>query len=166
MNRMPDRRKLVIGAVLVSVVLCALMFRLSLSLERDNAALRSRQDALVGLSGEFGVIKERVRAVEGKTSAARVEGIVQAVDEVFRSLGLEKKVKSLKSTGTREREFGTEEEAELLVERVTMNEMVNIFYRIGQTPAALAVKRTTLKTVFDSPSLLNITMTISFISPK
>ena len=73
---------------------------------------------------------------------------------------------SVKSTGTREKKYASEEEAEVSVERVTMNEMVNILYRIENAPMILSVRKTSIKTSFDNPSLLNITMTVGLIKPK
>jgi hypothetical protein len=118
------------------------------------------------LANEYAGLKTTVDSVEGKKSLTKVEGIVQAVDEVFKSIGLSQRVKSVKSTGTRERKFASEEEADVSVEKVTMNEMVNILYRIETAPMILSVKKTSIKMSFDNPSLLNVTMTVSLIRPK
>ena len=88
------------------------------------------------------------------------------MDEVFKSIGLGQKVKSVKSTGTREKKYASEEEAEVSVEKVTMNEMVNILFRMENAPMIFSIRRTSIKTAFDNPSLLNITMTVSLIKPK
>jgi hypothetical protein len=81
-------------------------------------------------------------------------------------MGLNQKVKSVKSIGVREKKYGIEEEAELQIEKVNMNEVTNILYRIENAPMVLSIKKATIKTSFDNPSLLNITMTIGLIKPK
>jgi len=166
MNLKADRNVLTISGIVFLFIVCAILFEVSLSLKRERNTLRSQQKEMLLLSGEYAVLKNTVAAVEAKKSLTKVEGIVQAVDEVFKSIGLGQKVKSVKSTGTREKKYVSEEEAEVAVEKVTMNEMVNILYRIENAPMILSVRKTTIKTAFDNPSLLNITMTVGLIKPK
>jgi len=161
-----DRKLAVMSGVAVLLVLCLVLFWFSLSMKKDLNALRSQQKELLVLANEYQGLKRAVDSLEGRKSLTKVEGIVQAVDEVFGSLGLNQKVKSVKSAGTREKKYAIEEEADVSVEKVTMNEMVNILYKIENAPMILSVKKTTVKTSFDSPSLLNITMTVSLIKPK
>ncbi|MFI5294520.1 MAG: hypothetical protein ACHQ0Y_05785 [Thermodesulfovibrionales bacterium] len=161
-----DKNILAISVIALLFIVCAILFEVSLSLKRERYTLRSRQEEMLALSNEYAGLKTAVDAVEGKRSLTKVEGIVQAVDEVFKSMGLGQKVKSVKSTGTREKKFASEEEAEVSVEKVTMNEMVNILYRIENAPMILTVRKTSMKTSFDNPSLLNVTMTVGLIKPK
>lgn len=121
---------------------------------------------LLLVKDEFLSLKNRMDAIEGKRSLSKVEGIVQAIDQVFLPLGLKQKVRSVKPTGTREIKDAIEEEAEIQVEKVDMNEMVNIFYKIENVPMALSIKKSTIKTSFENPALLHITMTIALIKTK
>lgn len=166
MNLKIDKNILAISVIALLFIVCAILFEVSLSLKRERDTLRSQQKEMLALSNEYAGLKTAVDAVEGKRSLTKVEGIVQAVDEVFKSMGLGQKVKSVKSTGTREKKFASEEEAEVSVEKVTMNEMVNILYRIENAPMILTVRKTSMKTSFDNPSLLNVTMTVGLIKPK
>jgi uncharacterized protein YoxC len=161
-----DRNVFAISGIALLFILCVVLFEVSLSLKKDRDDLRSRQREMLVLANEYAGLKTTVDSVEGKKSLTKVEGIVQAVDEVFKSIGLSQRVKSVKSTGTRERKFASEEEADVSVEKVTMNEMVNILYRIETAPMILSVKKTSIKMSFDNPSLLNVTMTVSLIRPK
>ncbi len=161
-----DRRLIVISAAAVLFLVCLVLFKVSLSMKNERDALRSQEKELSVLAGEYQALKRTVDSVEGKKSLTKVMGIVQAVDEVFSSLGLNQKLKSVKPTGTREKKYGIEEEADISVERVTMNEMVNILFKIENAPMILSVKKTAVKTSFDNPSLLNVTMTIGLITPK
>jgi hypothetical protein len=79
---------------------------------------------------------------------------------------LSQKVKSVKSTEARDRKYAVEEEAEVELEKVNMNEMTNIFYRIENGPFLLSVRKSDIKTNFENPALLNITMTVDLIKPK
>jgi general secretion pathway protein M len=166
MNLKTDRRVLVIAGILLLCLGCIILFEFALSLKRQNNVLRSRQKEILFLSQEYTALKSIVGSVEARKSLTKVEGIVQAVDEIFKSMGLQQKVKSVKSTGVKEKKYSSEEEADVSVEKVTMNEMVNILYRIENAPMILSVRRTSIKTSFENPSLLNITMTVGLIKPK
>jgi general secretion pathway protein M len=111
-------------------------------------------------------MKGLIDAIEGKGSLTKVEGIIQASDEIFRSLGLRQKVKSVKSIGTKKIKDATEEEVEVQVEKVNMNELVNIFYRIENAPMMLTIKKVTVKTSFENPALLDMAMTLGLIKAE
>jgi general secretion pathway protein M len=166
MNLKVDRRLIVSSGIVFLFVLSLVSFEVSLSVKKERSALRSQEEELLALASQYEGLKRAVDSVEGKKSLTKVAGIVQAVDEVFGSLGLNEKVKSVKSAGTKEKKYATEEEADVSVEKVSMNEMMNILYKIENAPMILSVKRTSIKSSFDDPSLLNITMTIGLITPK
>ncbi len=166
MNLRTDRKTLVISGIALLFIICVVLFEISLSLKKQNNTLRSRQKEMLILSQEYSGLKSVVSAAEARKSLTKVEGIVQAVDEIFKSMGLQQKVKSVRSAGIKEKKYSSEEEADVSVEKVTMNEMVNILYRIENAPMILSVRRTSIKTSFENPSLLNITMTVGLIKPK
>lgn len=166
MNLKTDRKTLLILGIVLLFVGSVALFEISLSLKRQSSILRSRQKEMLLLSQEYTGLKSIVGSVEARKSLTKVEGIVQAVDEIFKSIGLQQKIKSVKSTGVKEKKYSSEEEADVSVEKVTMNEMVNILYRMENAPMILSVKRTSIRTSFENPSLLNITMTVALIKPK
>jgi len=163
---MADRRLLIAGGIAVSVILCILLINVSLSVKRDLGNLKAQQKEFLSIKDEFLSLKNRIDTVENKKSLTKIEGIVQAADEVFMPLGLKRKVKSVKPTGTKDLKETIEEEAEVQVEKVDMNEMVNIFHKIENSPMILSIKKTTIKTSFENPTLLDITMTIALVKPK
>lgn len=166
MNLKTDGKTLLIIGIVLLFVGSVALFEISLSLKRQSSILRSRQKEMLLLSQEYTGLKSIVGSVEARKSLTKVEGIVQAVDEIFKSIGLQQKIKSVKSTGVKEKKYSSEEEADVSVEKVTMNEMVNILYRMENAPMILSVKRTSIRTSFENPSLLNITMTVALIKPK
>jgi len=64
------------------------------------------------------------------------------------SHGIKRQDKTLKSTGKKEVKGGFQEDADLSIEKVTMNEMVNILYRIENAPMVLTMKKDYDKKVF------------------
>lgn len=165
--RLKDKR--IVSALLGLAIFIALIaFGLNmLSSERKELqSLEGQLMEMITLKDEFMRLKQQVDAVEMKKTLVGAQGIVQAIDNVFQPLGLKDKVKSVKPGGKREIREGFEEEANVSVEKVTMNEMANIFYRIEHAPMILTVKKATIKQSFENPELLNITMVLSFLKTK
>jgi hypothetical protein len=161
-----NRRSLAIAGGALFLVLALFLGTTSLSLKKEHSSLKEEKKELFALREEYLSLKTSLDSAGAGKSPAKSVGIVQAVDELFRSMGLGQKVKSVKSTDAREKKYAVEEEAEMQLEKVSMNEMTNIFYRIGNGPFLLSIRKSSIKTDFENPSLLDITMTIDLIRPK
>ncbi len=166
MNLRTDRRIVIAAGIVAAFCLCLIMAGVTRSLKTENNALKAKKKELAALKDETLALKGRVDASEARKSLTRVAGVVQAIDEIVKSLGISQKVKSVKSLGSRDRQYAVEEEAELQLERLSMNEMVNLFFRIENAPMVLALKKTTVKTSFDNPSLLNISCIVTLVKPQ
>jgi hypothetical protein len=147
-------------------VLCIIMADVSVSLKKENAQVKTQQGEMRALRNEYLARKGAIDMVESRKSLTRADGVIQAVDEVFRSLGLSQNVKSVKSTGSIEKKYAFEEQADVQVEKVNMNEMTNILYKLENAPMVLSIKKATIKTSFENPTLLNLSLTLDFIKPK
>lgn len=166
MRKTVNGKALACGAVITASIVCAFLFNLSYRSGKELENLKSRSKEIALLRDEYLSLKAKVDSVEGRKNLTQVRGIVQAVEEVFLSAGLKQKLKSVKPTGVKELKDAVEEEADVHAEKVDINEAVNIFYRIENAPAAISIKKTVIKTSFDSPALLNITMTLALIKQK
>jgi general secretion pathway protein M len=153
------------GLVSFAIVL-GLAINILWSDRRELKQLRDQKKEMMLLKAEFLSLRQRINLVEGKEHLSDIQGIVQAVDEVFSSTGLRDKVKTVKSTGRRETRDGFEEEADVSIEKISMNEMVNIFYRIEHAPMVLIIKKATVKKSFENPELLNLALDLSFLKVK
>jgi hypothetical protein len=166
MNFRHDRRLLISAVFVIILAVSGLLLNTLLSLKKEGSALRSQKEEILLLREDFLELRKKVNAIEGKKSLVRVEGIVQAIDEIFITTGLTRKVKSVKPTATIDKKHSIEEEADVEVEKVSMNELVNILYRLENAPMVILIKKARLKTSFEDPSLLNITMTIGLVKPR
>jgi len=162
-----NRRIISFSAVLISfLILAALGIKMLSSQTKELHQLQEQRKEMAALRDEFLSLQQKIQTVENRKNLTNVQGVLQAVDEVFSSVGLKDKVKTVKNTGKRETKDGIEEEADVSVEKVTMNEMVNIFYRIDHAPMILTIKKVTVKQSFENPELLNITLMLSFLKIK
>ena len=163
-DMLKDRRIVAAVSVLVIfAVFVAVSLNIIASQKSERELLREQAGEMLVLKDEYLGLREKILQVEHRKSLTNVQGIVQAVDEIFGPLGLKDKVKSVKSGGSREMTDGIEEGADVHLEKVSMNEMVNIFHRIENVPMIITVKKAVIKKSFENPELLDISLDLSLI---
>ena len=156
----------VLSGLIVLVIFVAYALTALSSERKELKLLREQRQEMLSLTKDFKALKQRTDALEMKKDISPAQGILEAIDDVFSSLGLKDKLKTVKSSGTKEVKDGLEEEAEIYIEKATMNEMMNIFYSIEHTPMVLTMKKATIKKSFEDPELLNISLTLSFLKAQ
>lgn len=150
-------------AVLYVLMIPSLLWERSAATELSSLRAKYREFSV--LSGEYRSLKEGVSAIERKKTLTSTSTIAQAIGEVTQSLGIEGKVKSIKGTGTRTAPNGmTEEAAEIRIEKTTMNEMVQLLYKIENAPMILVMKTVAIAKSFENPQLLDVTMALSLFT--
>lgn len=159
-----NNRRLGASALVLVLFIIFLIYAAYLlsSEKKELKLLKGQREEMLSLKQEYTALSHRINSLEMKKDISHVSGIMEAIDDVFSSLGLKDKMKTVKSSGTREVNEGFEEEADIYIEKVTMNEMVNIFYTIEHSPMVLTVEKATIKKSFEDPELLNISLTMSF----
>lgn len=149
-----------------AAMLCIIAFIISLSGERELRKLAGQQKEFNSLREEYAQVKERIEHVEKKTARTAAKGVALAMDGIFTSLGVKQKVLSVKLLSTREVNGLVEEEADIKVERANINETVNIFYAVEHAQMGLVLRRTTIKSSFENPALLDLAMTVALVRTK
>ena len=159
-------RTLIVLLVLAAVLLVPAVL-LSRSSGQEAELAGRKLGEMQAIEGEYAALRERVDRIEKREKLVQVDGSVQAVESVLAPLGLQTKVTSARSLGVREFRDGlSEERAEIIVEKLTMNEVVNVLYRLEEAPMMLTVKKAEMKKPFESPELLNLTLTVSLFTRK
>ncbi len=167
MRRKPSRDTVFAFVILGLFILTVPLFVIERSAKKDLAVLRTKQGELASLSRDYRTLKENVDLVEQRPSLSQIRGVANAVDSLSSSLGIKGKIKSVKVTPSKEVSGSMKEEnAEVVIEKVTLNELVNLFYRIGDAPMILSVKRVSMKKSFENPELLDVSMTIALFTRK
>ena len=108
-----DRRYIyfIAGLLIIAIAATLAVGQLSAG-RRELKLLKEQRKEMLGLKDEFLSLRQRVEAVENRKNLTNVQGVVQAVDEVFSSAGLKDKLKTVKSAGKREVRDGFEEDVE------------------------------------------------------
>lgn len=151
------------GCALLAVIIAAFSLHALSGANKEIASLKVQLDEISVLRNEYLSLSQKMKAVEGRRKLTTVQGIVQAVDEIFNPLGLKEKIKSVKPLDAKDPK---EERAEVSIGGLDMNEMVNLLYNTENSPMLLVIREINLKTSFQDPTLLDMTMTLSLIKPE
>lgn len=126
------------------------------SMERALSESAALQSELSGLAARMAEIERK-----GKLTGAKA--VNEAMDDVLRPLGLSGKVSRIERL---ESQAKNEEKAEAQIKGLTMNEAVNMLYRLERAPMLLIVRKAEFKASFSSAETLDATLTISLVKPQ
>lgn len=163
-----SRRKLILASIVLFLyVLIIPLFVIQSAARKELGAQNARLKEMIVLSSEYKTISERISIIERRSAVARSDGVAQAIDSITSSIGIRGKVKSIRAGGPREiKGEMTEDSAEVQMEKVSMNELVNLFYSIDNAPMMLTIRQALMKKSFENPELLDIKMTIALFARK
>lgn len=158
-----DRYTLItVTAAILIAIFTFITFISANKVERGNGKLKNQLTEMQMLREELIHIKDIVESKEKKIGLTEVSGVVSALEQMLNTLGLEAKViKPLEKK--RIKEF-KEEDAELQIENIDLNKIVNLLYRIENSPVPIKIKNATIKTTFENPNIFILNLTASLIS--
>jgi hypothetical protein len=148
-------------------VFAALLFAVGSGYKKELKSVQAKMSEFITLSEEYKTLKAYMDKIEQKTMQPKTAGLIQIVNDMAGSLGIKGKIKSIKASGSREAaNFFLEESGEVVIERLTMNEMVNLFYTIDNASVMLSIKQVRIKKSFENPDMLDVNLTLSVYNKK
>ncbi|MBI5098235.1 MAG: hypothetical protein HZB30_03215 [Nitrospirae bacterium] len=132
------------------------------SLEKQNNTLKSQLAELQSLTKEVTGIKSTVELKEKKIGLTKTGGLVPALEQILKSLGM--KAKAIKPMEKNKVKDYTEEDAELEILNADLNSIVNLLYKIDNSPVPLKIKNSAIKTTFEDPNKFILKLTVSLLS--
>lgn len=128
--------------------------------EQDLAEVQKMRPELTRLDREVRRKMGRVLA-SANSSESALSRLTVAVQEA----GFPQSAVSVKSGGTRTGEFVNEEMFDLKLENITYLEAIQLLERLEKGPLALAVRSANLKSRYDDPKYLDVTLRVGYLSP-
>ena len=170
-----EREKLVVligGSV--AAVLLIVTFVISPAISRIRTLSRTTAAAERSLSEmrRSGPELQRVRqaTMERQSAAAASanskESPLTQLTSILQGAGIPASVASVKSAGIREGEAFREETFEIQIENLTYLEAVNALRKLSAKELPVMVRSTTLKSRYDDPRYLDMTLRVGHLSPK
>lgn len=90
--------------------------------------------------------------------------IVSIIEEISKRTGVSERMKSVKPLEERETSGYIEREASVRFEGLSLNELVNLLYKIEEHGSLLLVKDFSMKSRFSDPQSIDASMTITHIT--
>ena len=158
-----DRPALIIAsAVIITAAFMLTTFISFKSYERKNKTLREQLGEMQVLQKDLFRIKGFVDSKEKKIGLTNVTGIVPALQQLLDSMGL--KAKIIKPLGKKKIKEFTEEDAEMEIDGTDLNALVNLLYKMDNSPVPLKIKNAAIKTTFENQNIFVINITASLLS--
>lgn len=156
------KQKILLIALLTLLVITPLTAVIKAQKQKELALLTQRSKDFQALSAQYSELKAVLEGFQRKATLTKPKGLIEETHSLFESIGLKKKLKSVKSLGTKEVEGSyTDETVEIVAEGLSLNEVVNVFYKIDKAPMMLSVRTFSLKRSFENPELLHLTVVLS-----
>lgn len=145
---------------LIPAAVLAVFFAIALVLFQGQGAalkrLSAQKEQMAGfntLLSEYQSLKKDTSELERLAALSPREGIMTTLENLLAGVGLKGKITSLKSVGTKEVDDSVQEQAELMLKKLTLNEAVNALYKIENAPMLLSIKSLEMKSSFSGETL-------------
>ncbi|MBI4839081.1 MAG: hypothetical protein HY806_08100, partial [Nitrospirae bacterium] len=146
------------AAVILAIFALTLFFSAQ-GIKKKNSELKAQIEQMTALKDDIRKVNNAVKSQERKMGLTKAAGAVSAIEQNLSSLGL--KAKTIKPAGMKNRGEFSEEDAEVIIEGVDLNKIVNLIYKIENSVLPLKIKTANIKTNFENPEkfIFNLTIT-------
>lgn len=123
-----------------------------------------QMDELSVVADEYKRLSSSVSRVEKRAALSKGESLPIVIENMFEEMALKERLKSVKPFGGGKKEGYDMQEAEVVVDRLSMNELVNVLYGIYTQPEGLFVTAAELKRDFTEREKINAKLSLKMIS--
>ncbi len=134
------------------------------SVRRAVAAKKAGLERFSRIEQEYAVKKARLDLLSRKAPLASGDSVISVLEETAKGIGINGKVTSLKPLAEKQASGYVEKEAEIKMEGVDLNQLVNFLYRIEANKYLLVTNEFSAKSRFDDPELLDIRLRVSLFA--
>lgn len=158
-----DRTTLVIIALFIITAISAITVSIyTKKEERTNTELNAQLAEMQSAKDKFIKLKQTIDIKERKMGLTKTDGVISTLEQNLNALGI--KASTIRQLAKNNIEGYIVEDAELEIRGIDLNAIVNLLYRIENSPFPLRIKGAFIKTTFDNPDRFIMRLTISFIS--
>ena len=173
MLRDRERRVLVVGGAAAAVLLL-LIFVVIPGVSRIKSQARAAAAAETDLV-EVRKVRPEIERINSETAAKA--GIVRAavnvkdapltrITSALQEAGIPLAALNIKSGGARDGELFREESFDVRIENLTYLEAVKTLQRLSAGSLPVAIRSASLKSRYDDPRYLDVTLRVGFLTPK
>ncbi|HIJ96039.1 MAG TPA: general secretion pathway protein GspM [Desulfuromonadales bacterium] len=132
------------------------------SLEKKRAAREMTLKEILPLKVAYQAARQSSDIMTGRMASVRPDDSPAKIIEEIGIKGKGIKIAPLKGE---ERRGMTEDAAEVRIDGITLNEAVNLIYRLEKGGRPVAIKKCNLRTRFDDPSRCDLIISVALLKP-
>ncbi|HZV82430.1 MAG TPA: hypothetical protein VFF53_09730 [Geobacteraceae bacterium] len=165
-NDLDQRSRSMLAVAIISLLLLALCYSLlqerisRLKLKRTSREAVVRE--LLLLSHQFKLASSDSQRLSNRLAAVRAD---DSMAKLVEETGIKGKNIQVKPVKGEERQGMVEDAAEVRIEGITANEAVNLLFRLEKGSRPVVIKKANLKTRYDDPARLDLTLTAAVLKP-
>jgi len=129
---------------------------------KTNTELNSQLREMQSMKDRFIKLKEMIDLRERKIRHTKGEGVISILEQTISSIGL--KPDEIRQINKNNIDGYSLEDVEFEIRGINLNEIVNLLYKIENSPFPLRIKGMFIKTAFDNPDRFTLKLTVSLIS--
>ncbi len=159
----PDKTFIILIVLISAALVCAVAsFIYTGTYTTGNDSLRKQISSIQEISGDVLVLKKTVELKEKKIKTSKAKGAVSELQRILKTLGM--KAAAIKPLDKKKTDRFMEENAELEIQNTDLNSIVNLAYKIENSPAPMKINNASLKTTFEDPDKFILKLTVSLLS--
>ena len=155
---------------LATLIITVLLLALCYSLLHDRIQLLTKKRAsreaavteLMLLSHQYRSATAGSQRLSNRLAAVRAD---DSPAKLIEETGIKGKSTQVKPVKGEELQGMVEDAAEIKLEGITANEAVNLIYRLENNQRPVVIKKANLKSRYDDPSRLDVTLTVGLVKP-
>lgn len=153
--------------ILIFLIAAALIFTITTfvftgTYKNQNNSLKDQLTELQGLAEGIVSLKSEVDSKEKKIRASRTKGAVSALEQILKTLGM--KATAIKPLDKKKINDFMEEKAELEIQDTNLNSIVNLLYKIDNSPSPMKINSASIMTTFEDPDKFVLKLSVSLLS--
>lgn len=164
----PDRKKAYLYAIYVIVPLALLAAGLTLygsysSVKKAVQAKKKEVAVMATMKADY-IGKKAVLDAVAQRAADSGTSPVSAIEDIAKKTGIKERVASVKPLEEVPSPGYIDKPVEVRLEAVNLNQLVNFIYHGEAGPVLMVVRELSMKSRFENPDLLDVTMKVSLVT--
>ncbi len=127
--------------------------------------LKIQAQDISAMAKDYQAMQEGIVRIENSAKGEH-RGISAVIGELFSNLGIQSKLQSVKNIEQKNFLDLSRQDAELVINNLDMNEVVNLLYVIERGSYPLSLRSVELSRTFESPDVFNLRLVISCFQKK
>lgn len=151
-----------IAAVIITALIVVEANRRTEQLERKRTAKEKELAEMMSLSARHKAAKTGASRLTGRIGAVHPD---DSVARIVEEIGIKGKSLQIRPLKGEDKQGMVEDLAEVRIEAITLNEMVNLIYRLEKGTKPVTIRKATMKARFDDPSRVDVVITAALLKP-